>query len=399
MAGSSRIATRVPVLQEEEIFNIVLTTCRENDYSFALWRLPNSQVKNLIISFTATPPNGSLEELPTGFIFSPFDRQKSGHFLKADYSFCFIDGALQEARDPLAILSQNWLQEIVVNSEVKKATPHYPKQKSIGDSSDQAAFEELIQLVVQEIEGGVFEKIVPSRSKAIQLPESFDAVLAFQKLCKTYPNAMVSFISIPAVGTWIGATPELLVCVEDQRIFKTVALAGTKIFEPGINLKNVAWTQKEIEEQALVGRYIINNFKKIRLREFEEHGPKTVVAGNLMHLKTEFSVDMKATNFPQLGSVMLDLLHPTSAVCGMPLESSLEFLKRHEGYDREFYSGYLGPVNINNNINIFVNLRCMQLFESQAIVYAGAGVTVDSVPADEWKETELKFNTLLTVIL
>jgi isochorismate synthase len=210
---------------------------------------------------------------------------------------------------------------------------------------------------------------------------------------------MVSFISIPSVGTWLGATPELLVRVEEKRIFKTVALAGTKVFEEGINLKNVAWTQKEIEEQALVSRYIINNFKKIRLREFEEHGPKTVIAGNLMHLKTEFSVDMKATNFPQLGSVMLDLLHPTSAVCGMPLEPSLEFLKQHEGYDREFYSGFLGPVNMNNAIDIFVNLRCMQLFEGQAIVYAGAGVTVDSVPEHEWEETEMKLNTLLNVIL
>jgi isochorismate synthase len=96
---------------------------------------------------------------------------------------------------------------------------------------------------------------------------------------------------------------------------------------------------------------------------------------------------------------MLDLLHPTSAVCGMPLENSLEFLQKHEGYDREFYSGYLGPVNVNNNTHIYVNLRCMQLFEGQAIVYAGAGVTVDSVPEDEWKETEMKFNTLLNVIL
>ena len=60
--------------------------------------------------------------------------------------------------------------------------------------------------------------------------------------------------------------------------FKTIALAGTKTFQEGANLKNIAWTQKDIEEQALVCRYIINCFKKIRLREYEEHGPRTVVA-------------------------------------------------------------------------------------------------------------------------
>jgi isochorismate synthase len=399
MKESSRVAINVPVLKEEDLFDILLNICRENDYSFALWRLPNSQIKNLIISFKASSPNVSLEELPSGFIFSPFDRNKAGHFLKADYSFRFIDGTLQEPSNPLETSSQNWLQQVVSNIDVKKASPHYPKQRAIGDSTSKEAFEQLIQTSVQQIEAGVFEKVVPSRSKTIPLPDSFDTVKVFQNLCRAYSNAMVSFISIPSVGTWLGATPELLVCVEEQRTFKTVALAGTKVFEEGINLKNVAWTQKEIEEQALVGRYIINNFKKIRLREFEEHGPKTVVAGNLMHLKTEFSVDMKATNFPQLGSVMLDLLHPTSAVCGMPLESSLDFLKQHEGYDREFYSGFLGPVNVSDNTNIFVNLRCMQLFEGQAIVYAGAGVTVDSTPEDEWKETEMKLNTLLNVIL
>ena len=346
-----------------------------------------------------SPAHTSLEELPGGFIFHPFDNQKQSHFLKADLSFSFLNGTLTEPKTPTEISSQNWLQEVVSKTSLKKARPQVAKKNIANNSADKNQFEQLVQTSIEKIEQGTFEKIVPSRSKSIELPDSFDPIQAFQKLCNAYPNAMVSFISIPTVGTWLGATPELLVCVEEKRIFKTVALAGTKVFEEGIHVKNVAWTQKEIEEQALVSRYIINNFKKIRLREFEEHGPKTVVAGNLMHLKTEFSVDMKATNFPQLGSVMLNLLHPTSAVCGMPLETSLEFLKQYEGYDREFYSGYLGPVNINDNINIFVNLRCMQVFEGQAIVYAGAGVTVDSVPEREWEETEMKLNTLLNVIL
>lgn len=283
----------------------------------------------------------------------------------------------------------------------KKFKPRYKDKKDspLPPVSQKENFEHFVKKCIDQIESGSFEKIVPSRAKRVDLKDTFDVIEAFQKLCFAYPNAMVSFIHTPEAGAWIGASPELLVSVENKTNFKTVALAGTKMFEEGTNLKQVAWTQKEIEEQALVSRYIINNFKKIRLREFEEHGPKTVVAGNLMHLKTEFAVDMKATNFPQLGSVMLNLLHPTSAVCGMPLEPSLEFLQQHEGYDREFYSGYLGPVNVDNNIHLFVNLRCMQLLEEQAIVYAGAGVTSDSVPETEWEETEMKLNTLLKVIL
>jgi isochorismate synthase len=169
-----------------------------------------------------------------------------------------------------------------------------------------------------------------------------------------------------------------------------MSLAGTQKAQGDNPLKSVAWTQKEIEEQALVGRYIVDCFKKIRLREYEEHGPKTVIAGNLLHLRSDFKVDMDATNFPQLGSVMLELLHPTSAVCGMPRQEALAFLATHEAFDRSLFAGFIGPVNINSETSIYVNLRTARLMEKQAILFAGAGVTEDSIPEKEWEETEMK---------
>jgi isochorismate synthase len=117
-----------------------------------------------------------------------------------------------------------------------------------------------------------------------------------------------------------------------------------------------------------------------------------------MHLKTDYEVDMNEINFPQLGSVMLKLLHPTSAVCGMPLDTALGFLKSQEGYNRELYSGYLGPVNFDEESHLFVNLRCMQLHEKSVRLYAGAGVTSDSDPEKEFLETEIKMKGLKTLI-
>ena len=122
-------------------------------------------------------------------------------------------------------------------------------------------------------------------------------------------------------------------------------------------------------------------------------------AGGLLHLRTDYRVDLEAVNFPQLGSVMLKLLHPTSAVCGMPKESASKFLKDHEDFDREFYSGYIGPVNIRAETSIYVNLRCAKINESKGILYAGAGVTRDSNPEKEWLETELKMSTIKEVLL
>ncbi len=148
----------------------------------------------------------------------------------------------------------------------------------------------------------------------------------------------------------------------------------------------------------MVGRYIISCFKKIRVREYLEEGPKTVVAGNLMHLRSDFSVDTKTINFPELGTVMLELLHPTSAVCGMPKMEALAFIQQYEGYDREFYSGYLGPVNVGNETHLFVNLRCMKIQNNVATLYAGGGITEDSEPEKEWQETEMKCQTMLSVL-
>jgi isochorismate synthase len=74
----------------------------------------------------------------------------------------------------------------------------------------------------------------------------------------------------------------------------------------------------------------------------------------------------------------------------------MEFLRANEGYDRQFYSGFLGPVNFRNESHIYVNLRCFQIQHKKAVVYAGAGVTIDSVPENEWEETEMKLDTLST---
>lgn len=389
--------TNVTKKSESEYLSLLSSHVFESGMSMALWRLPDETTHHVIITenHQVISWEKSLEELPAGFIFSPFDSTRDRVFLKSDIHVRFEEDKLVPPESPNEEASINWL-----SSQIRTGLSSHPiyRKHFPAEEKDKEHFIKMVEDAVLGVEENHFEKVVPSRFKRIPLPEGFDAMQAFRRLCHAYPNTLVSFVHVPGVGSWLGASPETLVSVGNGSVFKTVALAGTKPFQPGVNLKTVAWTQKEIEEQALVERYIISCFKKIRLREFDEHGPKTVVAGNLLHLKSDFTVDMKATNFPQLGSVMLELLHPTSAVCGMPLEPAKAFLKEREGYDREFYAGYLGPVNIANNTHIFVNLRCLQLAKGEAILYAGAGVTADSVPENEWEETEIKFNTLSNVL-
>jgi len=364
--------------------------------TFSLWKLPDAEEINLIVSEEAPieMDEVNVEESEPGFVIAPFLSEKKKIFVKATHRYSFKSNEVLKNGESLLPEEVDLMKE----SKTSHGSFHRKSSKNV-KSADSNDFIELVNKGIQKVEQGLFEKIVPSRTKTIELPESFDEVKLFLKLIKKYPRALVSLVSSAETGTWLGATPELLVSTDRNAHFKTVALAGTQPYSPDMDVRSVAWTQKDIEEQALVCRYIISCFKKIRLREYDEHGPKTVIAGNVLHLKTDYEVDMIATGFPQLGSIMLKLLHPTSAVCGMPLQNALDFLSQEEGYDREFYSGFIGPVNIDNESYLYVNLRCMQILkDKKAQLYAGAGVTADSIPEKEWEETEIKMNTLLNVI-
>jgi isochorismate synthase len=341
----------------------------------------------------------SIESAHSGFVFGAFEKSKAKKYIKADVVLSSETNQFEVSPTFTDSETVDKFNEHLNQLNLEDAFDYTAHINNLAhEDISKSAYLSLVSKSIDAIQSGGFQKIVPSRTKPWAFGPEFNPLKEFNKLCEAYANAFVSLVYIPNEGMWLGATPELLISVDDKKQFKTVALAGTQAIPEAFQLSKAAWTQKDIEEQALVSRYIINCFKKIRLREFEEYGPKTVKAANLIHLKTEFKVDMEAVNFAQLGTVMLDLLHPTSAVCGMPMEASAVFLANNEGYDRSYYAGFLGPVNFKSETNIFVNLRCMQIMKDHAVLYAGGGVTEDSEPESEWLETEMKFNTLLNIL-
>jgi isochorismate synthase len=407
----------------------------------ALWRLPAQRDKHLIVSFDEVLPRVSadFDELPAGFLVSPFDNltplsDAASHtartlFIRADIQAVFseTDQTITTPEEstrgdstPGKSTRGNAFHDFIKRADLFRKTldtvPRFADHlqaastppTSIHDAGAQADYVRNATQAVEAIHRGEMRKVVISRTKRVQFTDAPNAVALFDKLCEAYPNAFVSAVSIPERGQiWISATPERLVSVDADGIFRTASLAGTQsATHPDGTAKRPAqamWAQKEIEEQALVSRYIIECFKRIRLREYIEEGPKTVTAGNLMHLGTSFTVDTQAVRYPQLGTVMLKLLHPTSAVCGTPRDAAFAFIQQHETHDRELYSGFLGPVNIDADgkgpaTGIFVHIRCMKLEGKLATLYAGAGLTEDSEPEREWLETEMKCQTLLDVM-
>ena len=379
-----------------------------NGHSFAIWKPMGSGSIEFIMDKGQkgiVPCNPDLEKMAPSFLVSPFDNESNfiTYPIHADIHL-HLDRDGEQVWNVAGSGSTDTDLLEKLNNWVKQDHAHCKSHYTVNDpliKEDYVSKKQYISRVkkaIADIEAGIFSKAVPARKEIILLAENHNLIDSFFDLVRMYPYAFVSLFHLKDHGIWMGASPEILIQLRENQFFTTTAVAGTQLFSDEKPLAKVGWTQKEIVEQAMVSRYIINCFKKIRLREFEESGPKTVKAGNMVHLRTDFTVDMKAVNFPQLGTVMLKLLHPTSAICGMPKETSMAFIENSEDFSREFFSGYIGPVNINHSTDLFVNIRCANLFHDHAVLYAGAGVTIDSDPEKEWEETELKLNTMKDVL-
>jgi len=214
----------------------------------------------------------------------------------------------------------------------------------------------------------------------------------FESLNKSYPNAFVYQIFIPDVGYWVGATPELLFSTHNGNA-TTVSLAGTQPFK---DLRKVIWDHKEQIEQELVTEHIRSVLDEFEITDSKEIGPVSAKAGQLVHIKTQIEFNKEKIN-NQVGR-FIEKLHPTPAVCGLPVKDSMELILETEGYDREYYTGYLGPFDASKKIDLYVNLRCLQAFDNGVVLYAGGGITPESDAKKEWGETRLKIQTLENIL-
>lgn len=348
---------------------------------FAAYRIPNQEHIDFILqkSDTLNYLSESLDYYKlSGFLVSPF--------IDSENCPTFIIKPDIQAKDFLTVQQAESIQQL-------SSIPVLSDETHTPDEVSHPQYIKQLNKIISHIESGNFEKVVLSRVKIVkgsfikQLPE------IFLKLCKSYLNAFV-YIFNAGPHLWIGATPEPLLKAVNGSM-QTVSLAGTRPFNK-VNTNIGAWNSKERLEQEYVTRYIAKVLSQFNVKDVELEGPYTKQAGNLLHLRTDFTFN--STDIKEKLGQFLSALHPTPAVCGMPRKESLELLKKLEIHQREYYSGFLGPMGINNRLWLFVNLRCMKVLGDRLALFVGSGITADSVPEDEWLETEIKAETLLSVI-
>lgn len=358
----------------------ILDQLLSQNYRFAIYKLPASQKLYFILQ-TKTQPlvyKDLLElENEQGFVISPFSVSKDNPIV-----IISPDIQLEEEIEIFKYLESYLSNENVSNSSRAN------KDKGLNTYSEyQSAFE----VFHDKIAKGFVDKLVLSLTKDIDRDLSLSIGTIFSRAVEKYTNNFVYLCNTPESGTWLGCSPEILLSGNGDQ-WKTHALAGTKKIVSGKDA--ILWDNKNLKEQAIVFDYIKDNLKKIGI-EATSDATKTIQSGDLVHLLSEFVFRIGYPN--KIGEV-LTLLHPTPAVCGYPKNEALDIIQKNEGYNRSYYSGFIGPYNIKNSTNLYVNLRCMQVFENSLRLYAGGGIMPQSTVGSEWLETDYKMQTILSLI-
>ena len=278
-------------------------------------------------------------------------------------------------------------ERITDDEEVKdSANPDSAK----GHCASREEFIHYVSKAVNEIRLGKCRKIVTARKEHLATGMSFQPASFFHTLKMHYPSACVYYFTSPENGTWMGASPEKLVSVHEGNL-NTIAMAGTMA-----SGEDRAWTEKEKEEQHITGEFIKNVLEENKKAKVEISESTEMSAGNVKHIVQSIRWNPGEEWMQKSFSKLLARLNPTPAVCGFPASRANDFIVREEGIERRFYSGFIGMQK--EGIDLFVNIRCMEITKGDAWFYAGAGITKDSDPEMEWEETAAKLDTLKSLL-
>lgn len=249
-------------------------------------------------------------------------------------------------------------------------------------STDKETFFSEVTGIQNAIQLGEVQKVVAARCLAVEKSLSAASIWnSFEALHEAYPYAFVFLLMHPRWGCWLGASPEILLECQGEAA-RIMSLAGTLTNDQG------GWTQKEAKEQSVTSLFIQDVLNHQGITAAQESPVNELAMGNIKHLHSEWHFALNAGDTNAVVG-LLDSLHPTPAVGGYPQDAALSWLIKNESLQRSLYTGYLGLMS-SARVQLYVTLRCVQLFQNGYTLYAGCGVNEDSDPEVEWNETAAK---------
>jgi menaquinone-specific isochorismate synthase len=266
-------------------------------------------------------------------------------------------------------------------------------------AENQEIWKESVRAAIGQIESKKIRKIVLSRRIILDILKQPDTIGILRTLSKRFPNCY-SFIFKSGESVFIGASPEKLISVKEDMAF-CHAIAGS------IRRGNTSDEDKQLEKQLLTSGKNLSehNFVIEHIRSALEPFCRSVAVdshrtikklSNIQHIYT--GIEGKLANNGSLFD-LLNVLHPTPAVGGIPVKESMDMIKQLESYDRGWYAGFLGWITPEWSGEFFVSIRSALLKNDKLYAFAGSGIVVDSDPGAEYEETETKLQAIKSLVI
>jgi isochorismate synthase len=251
----------------------------------------------------------------------------------------------------------------------------------------------LVEAIGAEIARGALEKVVLARRVSIDLPGPLDPAHVLARLRSEAPES-TRFLVRREGTVFLGATPERL-AKRTGTSLETEAVAGSISTLDREAARHLLESSKDLAEHALVVREIGRALEPLAERIETPARPELYELRHVLHLRTRIEATLR--DAPHLLEVV-ERLHPTPAVGGVPTARALEWIAANERDERGWYAGPIGWFDLSGNGEMAVALRSGVLEDTRAHLYVGAGIVEHSVPEDELAETRWKLQTLLSAL-
>ena len=300
--------------------------------------------------------------------------------------------------DSLQNILKEYLNSLIYSKNKITASSLLKDSFTNNSGRDEFLSWDLIALkAIDKLKSEELDKIVLSRSHKFGINSTINWDSLLEALQNRFPDCYLFFIKNND-SIFFGSSPEMFLRVSDG-IAEVESVAGSaargKKIESDIELeKFLKSSEKNHREHLYVTEYItdilVNYSNKVRV--IEEKQIRKL--DNIQHLLTKISAEL---NPGTIIFEMIDSLFPTPAVCGVPKSKALDAIKNLESHDRGLYSGLVGVFDFSGNCELAVSIRSAIVKDMQVTAFAGAGLVKNSDPQEEFQETNLKLNTILSL--
>ncbi|MBE9077695.1 isochorismate synthase [Romeria aff. gracilis LEGE 07310] len=261
-------------------------------------------------------------------------------------------------------------------------------------------FQTTVQAILTLIQQQLLHKAVIADVLEVVAATPFNLPTSLQTLRQKHPDCCIFSVGNGQGQAFVGASPERLLSIADGRL-RTDALAGSaaRSDDPGedaLLAQRLLQSKKERYEHRLVVEFITRQLRSLGLIPKFNAAPSLLQLSQIQHLHTPIYAYLPSTTQPLQ---ILDKLHPTPAVAGVPREVAYQLIRQYETCDRELYAAPLGWIDAQGNSEFIVGIRSALVDGCWARLYAGAGIVAGSEPGRELSEIRLKLQTLLAALV